>query len=476
MQRLKSFRGANSIALKGGSYSLAVSALVLALVIAVNILAGVLPAGATRLDISQSKLYSITSNTKVVVNALQKDVTIYWIVQADEEDSVLSNLLSKYDSLSSHISVVKRNPDVYPTFAQQYAQDTVSNNSLVVVCGDKFRYIPYSDIYLTDVDYTTYSYVYSFDGEGALTSAISYVVSDELPKVYSLTGHGEAALSDTFQTQLEKENMELQEFSLLNEDTIPEDAACVLIYAPETDLSQEEAALLLDYAENGGKLLVFAGPTRSGMLENLYSVLENYGVTTQPGIVIEGDRSHYAFGQPYILLPDLISGDVTEPLISQKYYAIVPIAQGLTLSDTGSAAVTSLMTTSEDAYNKSAGYSLTTYEQEDGDLSGSFTLAVSVETQSDGRIIWVASSAFLEDGYNAYSSGANLDFAMNSLTALAGQSEAVSIRTKSLSYNYLTINESTASTLKLGLIGLIPGLFLIFGIFEAIERRRLDNG
>lgn len=466
----------NQIALRGGGYSLAVTAIVLAIMIAVNVLAGALPAGVTKLDISQAKLYSITSNTKVVVNALEEDVTIYWIVQADQEDSVLENLLAKYESLSGHISVVKRNPDVYPTFAKQYTDDTVQNNSLVVVSGEKSRYIAYGDIYLTDVDYTTYSYVYSFDGEGAITSAIAYVVSDELPKVYTLSGHGEEPLPEYVQTQLEKENMEWAEFSLLNEDSIPEDAACLMIYAPATDISEEEAQLLTEYADNGGKILVFAGPTQSGSLENLYSVLENYGVTTQSGVVIEGDRGHYAFGQPYVLMPDLAEDTLTEPLTSGNYYAIVPIAQGLTVGETENATVTALMTTSNTAFSKAAGYALTTYEKEDGDTDGPFALAVSIQTQGDGQVIWVASSVILEEGYNAYSSGANLNFAMNALTTLAGQSEAVSIRSKSLSYNYLTISESAASMLKIGLIGLIPGLFLLYGIFEAVERRKMRNG
>ena len=42
-----------------------------------------------------TKLYSVTSNTKVVVNALDQDVTIYWIVQSDKEDDVTENLLGK---------------------------------------------------------------------------------------------------------------------------------------------------------------------------------------------------------------------------------------------------------------------------------------------------------------------------------------------------------------------------------------------
>ena len=175
----------------------------------------------------------------------------------------------------------------------------------------------------------------------------------------------------------------MESFSLLNMDEIPEDADALLIYAPESDISSEEATLLEDYLEAGGKLLVIAGPTESGTLTNLYSVLESYGVEAADGLVVEADWEHYAFQQPYILLPDIQSGDIA-----------------------------------------------------------------------------------------AYSSGANLDLAMNARSSLIGEREAVSIRSKSLSYNYLTISESAASMLKTWMIGVIPGTFVVYGVFTVIERRR----
>ena len=457
------------IAAKGGSYSLAVTAIVVAILIAVNVLASVLPTSATKYDITSTNLYSVTSSTKVVVNALEKDVTIYWVVQADKEDEVIENLLGKYESLSSHITVTKKNPDVFPTFTSQYTDETVPNNSLIVECGDKSRYISYNDIYLTDVDYTTYSYVYSFDGEGAITSAIDYVISDELPKVYTLEGHGEESLPSEFQTQIEKENIALASFSLLNTDEIPEDADALLIYAPQSDISEEEATLLEDYLTDGGKLLVIAGPTENGTLTNLYSVLEAYGVEAADGIVVESDREHYAFQQPYILLPDISSSEITDPLLEENYYAIIPIAQGLTI--TGDSA-TALLTTSDSAFSKIAGFQLETYEKEDGDIDGPFAVAVSVDTGSDGQLIWFSSNHFLEESYNAYSSGANLDLAMNALSSLMGEREAVSIRSKSLSYNYLTISESSASMLKSWMIGIIPAAFVLYGVITVIDRRK----
>lgn len=465
----------NRIAFQGGTYSLAITAIVLAILVALNVMVSALPSTYTNLDISSSKLYSITSNTKVVVNALEDDVTIYWIVQSGEEDDVIENLLNKYESLSDHIDVVKRNPDVYPTFAEQYTDEEVANNSLVVECGEKSRYIGYDDIYVSEADMSTYSYDYSFDGEGAITSAIDYVVNEEQPQLYVLEGHGEAELSESFSTQIEKENIETTTFSLVNADSIPEEADAILIYAPSSDISEEEKNMLSEYVDNGGKLMVLAGPTEDGTLENLYSILSDYGVEVQEGIVVEEDREHYAFQAPYVLLPDMASDEITDPLLEENYYAILTIAQGMTVNSTEKGTVTELLTTSDTAFSKVDGYSLTTYEKEDGDIDGPFTVGLSIEGSNEGQIVWFSSSQFLEDMYNSYSSGANLDLAMNALSSLVGENDAVSIRSKSLNYNYLTISDSVSTVLKQLMIGVFPLVYLGIGGVVILRRRKRNE-
>ncbi len=463
----------NRIALQGGAYSLVITAIVLAILVAVNILVSALPKNVTQHDISSTKLYSVTSNTKVVVNALDQDVTIYWIVQSDKEDDVIENLLDKYASLSKHIKVEKKNPDIYPTFAEQYTSETVQNNSLVVECGDRSRFIGYDDIYLMEANMNEYSYDTSFDGEGAITSAIDYVVNEEQPKIYLLEGHGETELPEIFREQMEKENMELETFSLLTADAIPEDADAILIYGPSSDISEEEKELLEEYVSDGGKLMVMAGPTEKGTLANLYGILKGYGVETVDGIVVDTDRGHYAFRTPFVLLPDLKSNKITDPLIEERYFAIMPIAQGLLVQN--GEHVTELLTTSDIAYSKAAGYELDSYEKEEGDTDGPFALAVSVEAENGGQMIWFAASHFLDEMYNAYSSGANLDLAMNAMSSVIGENEAVAIRSKSLNYHYLTISDSTASFLKLILIGVFPLVYLGIGICVTIGRRKRNE-
>ena len=280
------------------------------------------------------------------------------------------------------------------------------------------------------IDYFYDSQVYSFDGEGAITSAIDYVVSEELPQIYVLEGHGEAELSTEMSDQVEKENMELVQFSLLNADEIPEDADCILINAPSSDISEEEKDMLSEYVTNGGKLLVIAGPVEEGELTNLTGLLADYGVETAEGIVVEGDRSYYAFSAPYIMLPDIQSHNITDPLIESNYYVIMPIAQGLKVNSTNN---------------------------------------------GEGQMIWIASSDIVDVMYNAYSSGANLDFTMNALSSLLGEREAVAIRSKSLGYNYLTMDESTSSMLQTVMIGVLPLSFAILGVFVIVERRKRRN-
>lgn len=460
------------LALKGGSYSLFITAMVLAILIVVNAFVSLLPASATNFDISSSKLYSVTSNTKVVVNNLQQDVTIYWIVQAEQEDDILENLLSKYESLSDHLQVVKKNPDVFPTFTEQYTDEAVPNNSLIVESGERSRYISYDDIYLTELDIYTYSStITGFDGEGAITSAIDYVVTEDLPQLYVLEGHGEEALPDSFAEAIDKANIKTNTLSLLTTDEIPADADALLIYAPQSDISETEHDMLADYVNNGGKLLILAGPTEENSLTNLNRLLEPYGITFAEGIVIEEDRNHYAFGYPYVLMPDMNSSAITEALMEENYYPILSLTQGMQIGTSAEGTVTELLTTSDTAFSKVAGYSLSTYEKEENDIDGPFALAVSVEDDNGGQIIRFASSEVLYDLYNSYSSGANENLVMNSLASLIGEREAIAIRSKSLNYNYLTINESTSDTLKTLMIVVFPLIYLGIGIMVIIRKR-----
>lgn len=459
-----------------GSYSVIATAIVLAILIAVNVIVGALPASVTRIDITANQLYSISEQTKAVAGGLEEEVTVYWIVQSGQEDTTLGSMLEQYESLSSRLKVVKKDPDLYPTFLDSYNVSDVSNNSLLVESSKRYSFVSYNDIYPSSFDYSSYSYTYAFDGESRLTSAIDYVAKAEIPKMYLLTGHGESSLSTNFADAVSKENIETEELYLLTAETVPEDADCVLIYAPQSDISEEELTALQTYLAEGGNLMVITNPPQDGALTNLEALMSAYGVTAAEGIVIEGDSGHYAWSYPYYLLPNLKSHTVTSPLISGGYYVLLPMAQGLQVADAlpSGVSVTQLLTTSNDAYAKVAGYDLTTYEKEDGDIDGPFALGVAITDSNAGsKILWVSSAALLNDNANTMISGGNQDLFLNCLNWMCEVGESgITIHAKSLDYEYLTISDKTVSTLTVLMIGVIPLAYLCIGITTRVRRKR----
>lgn len=289
-------------AVRVGGYSVAAAAIVIAIIVAANALVRALPAQWTQFDTTSSQLFSISDQTESVVGSLETPVTIHWIVQSGQEDATLETLLERYQALSENLTVEKVDPVVSPTFLEQYDVGSVYNNSLIVESEARYRYVDYYDIYTYDYSsyYTTGSVDMNFAGEGAITSAVSYVVNDDLPKVYTLTGHGEGSLSSDFQSAAEQDNVEFEELSLLSAETVPEDADCVLILAPQSDISDVELTALQAYLDGGGRLLLITDPPQEGAeLTNLETLMAGYGVHAVDGIVVEEDQANYAMGLPY---------------------------------------------------------------------------------------------------------------------------------------------------------------------------------
>ena len=463
-----------------GGYSIATTAIVVAIAIVANILVSSLPTSWTQFDTTSNKLYSITDQTKSLVNKLDKDVTIYWIVRDGYEDTYLENLLPQYEDLSSKLDVVQKDPDISPTFATQYT-DSVAENSLVVTCGDRYRYLDYRDLYVLDQEkyYTENKEEYSFNGESELTSAIDFVVSEDLPKVYLLSGHGEVPLPASYADALDDANVETADLSLLTIEFVPADADCVLVNAPQTDISEDEMRKLKDYLGNGGNVILLTDPPQQGRLTNLETLMAGYGVNAADGIVIETDQNYYAWDYPFYLLPKLESHDITNPLRQADYRVMLPFAQGLTVSNDlpEGIHVLELLTTSKTSLSKASGYNMTGFEKEEGDVDGPFALAVSVtQTLDDGlysHILWVSSSLLMDENANAMVSGGNMSFFMNMINYLCEpEGNNITIYAKNTSAEYLVMDNATASYLTLMMVGLIPAAYLLFGIINTVRRKR----
>ena len=86
---IKEMGSINKKSLKNGSYSMAVTAIVIAVLVVVNLIVGQIPEKYTQVDVSTQKLYTISDETVSYLKNLDTDITIYHIVQSGNEDSIL---------------------------------------------------------------------------------------------------------------------------------------------------------------------------------------------------------------------------------------------------------------------------------------------------------------------------------------------------------------------------------------------------
>ena len=240
MQKIKNlFRSSES---RNGSYSVGITALVIVIIVIVNLIAGQIPEKYRNLDVSSTKIYDISKTSKKLLQNVKDNVTFTVLANKEETDERIVTFLSKYAALSSKISVEWIDPVLHPSALTEY---DAAENSIVVSCEDtgKTKVVSFSDIIVADMSSYYYTGTISeaqFDGEGQLSSAVNYVTSDVERKIYQTSGHGEQTLSSTIQDLMEKNNYTLEGVNTVMNPTIPEDCELLLMYAPSSDLTEDE--------------------------------------------------------------------------------------------------------------------------------------------------------------------------------------------------------------------------------------------
>jgi ABC-2 type transport system permease protein len=436
------------------------------------------------LDLTASKMYSITQDSYDVMDGLTDDVTITVLLSEDDLESdtygnYVHTLLEKYTEYSDKITVSYIDPYKNPSAVESFSElsSSVGEGSIVVQCGDQSRVLDLIDFYDTDSDSTYgYTYVSGFRGENTLTSALLTVTSEDTPHAYVLRGHNES-VSTSFTDMLETSGYVVDTLTL-TEETIPDDASLLILSIPQKDYTEDEVNQLDDYVKNGGDLLVFDGTESPTDLDVLYSYLQEWGITVEPEMVLD---SEYNLNDARYLLAELGDSTVNDSLSAVADQIIVaPDAKPITLnlsSDTDDRTVESLLSTRETAYSRAidTDTSYDSYSKQDGDTDGPFDLAVLAEytgNDENGQIFVCSSALMMTDQLMQSSSLLNSDFLSNTISSMQPTVDLISIDSKSMSAEPLTL--STTATYVVFLILLIIPLILFgYGILVFFQRRNL---
>ncbi|MCM1050194.1 MAG: Gldg family protein [Clostridiales bacterium] len=464
--------------LKLGAYSLDWIIVSFALTVIVNILIFKLPENMLSYDVTSNKLFTTTEQTRKFVSSISDDVKIYVLENEQNKDANLDKMLQKIGDLSEHITITYVDPDVNPQFYTNYADFAPSYNSLIVVGPNRYKVVDYENIYTYEMDYMTYQYqITGYDGEGQIVSALAYVTTDDMPKIYVITGHNELALEEKYIDAVQKENIEYNTLSLLSTSEIPQDADAIIINAPISDFSADDANKVIAYLEKGGNAIIIPTWVEEEM-PNFEKILEYYGVSLVDGMVAEGDMGMYYNENPFMLFPQI---DYDEIITDGVYDAAVftPYAQGLSYDENSdSIYYQPLLETSDSAYSKIGdGLNINfDYSKSEDDIDGPFVIALKaqkhVENDNYSNVIFAASENMFTVAADDIVPGNNLKLFCGMLSSLVEHESSVLIPVKY--YDAESLIFTTRDIVVAGAISIIiiPICCLTIGIIIWWRRRK----
>lgn len=459
---------------KYGSYSTLITALVLAILLTVNFVAGKIN---IKKDLTSEKMFSLSEETYKILKDLKNDTKIIAFFETGDEVKSFTAILDKYKEASKKLSVEYKDPIKNPQITQKYSKgDTkVGLNSIVVESGNKFKVIDYYDLFNISYDKYGQSQADSIAAEQQITNAIIYVNSDKENILYTLKGHEEVDLSSSITKQLGAENYTVKEINLLQGGSELDKEGTLVIVSPRRDLSKEEAEKIKNFLLSGGRAIFLMDITKE-VLPNFQELLSFYGVKLQNALAVEGDAQNIV-QQPIDLLPNIGSHEIVNEIKSNKLYLLMPVSQGVSNLDLkrNTVKIEPLLTTSNNSWGK-VNLNSTTMVKEAGDIQGPLNIAVAItdedaEAKRSTKLVVIGGTTFMGDQIISATSGANLDFFMNSLNWMQEKKDSVSIRPKSLNSEMLVMTAFQKLALSGVVVILIPAAILIIGVTVWLRRR-----
>jgi ABC-type uncharacterized transport system involved in gliding motility auxiliary subunit len=462
-----------------GSLAAASVVVVLGILVAINYLAS---RHNKRWDLTASKQFSISDQTRKVLQGLQKPVHIR-VFDRSEDFPRFRERLDEYQYVSKQVSVEYLDMDRRPALANQFQVQTPGT---VVI------------------EYEGRTEKVTSDGEQELTNGLIKVVQGKQHKVYFVQGHGEKSTDaaertgySTIAAALVSDNFLTDKLVLAQQKDVPADAAILVVAGPKTDLFPAEIDTLKRYLARGGKILFMLDPpdrADAPAVTNVAALLKDWGIDIGTNVVVDVS----GMGQ-------LLGTDVSVPVaakyephpITDQFNLITayPLARSVTAIPGGSNGHTAqnLVDTSANSWAESNIKELTTTgkvarELDKGDKAGPVSLAAAVSSpvgdapatppdpakpadasKPEARIAVFGDSDFVTNGYLGIPG--NRDLFLNTMNWLAQQENLISIRPREAGSSTLSLTADAAQRIFWLSILIIPGLILAAGVQTWWRRR-----
>lgn len=477
--------------LKIGAYSTVVSIVVIAAAVIVNMIVNALPSKFTKFDATGIGIYDLSDDTRSIISDVNEKISLYLVAIKGNEDNTLLEFLNRYSQINDNIKVETIDPAVKPSFTSDngtaHNLSQMRANSVIAVGTNRDFEIAYSDIYpveYTEEDYNTYyttgqmpSGTQKFAGEQAVTAAIDNITSTDLPLVYMLSGHNEIQIGESLAKYIETDNYVTETLNLMTGDgKVPDDADCVVINNPASDISENELESLKSYVDAGGKIVLVTSFNQEGTVyTNLHALESYYGMEAIDGLVMEQSPSNYYQSQ-YWIVPNIdTSNDITSEMTG--YNVLLPVSEGFKISEElrEGVSVSKLLTTSGSAFTATLNESKINVDNHLYD--GVCVLGAKADVTTDdesvkGSFVWYSSYAITDDQMDSYVSGSNSSLFLKTLGTLCDKKASVSIAAKAMNNDTLVLSEGSINMWSTLLTVIVPLIIVVGGFLIWNSRRK----
>lgn len=483
------------------------TALALVLTLGLNMGISLIPDSLVNPDVSGSKTFEIVAETKDYLKTLSNDVTVYYLCNGGKKaaDMDMQYFLADLAALSPHLQIKVVDSAKETALIQQYGAANLSDQSMVVVCGDRYLLLDKNDLYhyynadlqvsLSPMQYAYYLNAYTtylqtqsygqydqnavaygsqlyastatvayFDGCTRLTNAIHYVTSPDAP-VVKIFGDKDA-MDASLRAYLVSYGYR---FTTIDSPTqIGNDCDLLLLHTPKNDITSEEAAALETYLADGGKVFLITSCFYTDM-PNLHSVTQKYGldVMNTKNIVCEEDAQyHYSVERSDYFLAHIAPCDITKTF--NGYFAVIT-AHAINVSENAPEGVTvfPLLYTGEET-----GCLLFENGEKDTENKDRY-VAAAVAQKGDGKLLWLASPDSAGASGYTLSSGGNFTLICESMNWMTDNAyQAVSIPSVAMTSDGLALDANGVTVLAVILAVVLPLAFLIPASVYLYKRKK----
>ena len=459
-----------------GGYGALLTLIVIAITIVFNIIITSLN---LKIDMTSEGIYSLSDSSKGVIAGVTTPVNIYVLEETGSETALLKEVLTNYTKLNSNLSLIYKDPVLYPTFGLSYLERSTQNiknlNTSTVIIENqatgKFKIIPPSEFIAVD----------EVNGnqitlENVITNALGYVINPNNGSIYYTTSHNELDLSATLTDCINSANLTLNSIDLLTEDMPDPKASSLLINSPHSDFTEEEVSKIIDFLLSGGKAMIFLD-VDSPEMTYFNEVLSYYGVSHEIGIAIEHNAHYMSSASPAYLIPAKSEHEIIGNISSNSSPIIIPISSGLNklANSRSTITLTPLIGTSNDSFLKK-NISSTTLVKEDGDIDGPILIACTIEDSAspDTKLFIMANSYFLTNDLLNVSATGNAKFMTSTLDWLFSLDTSYAIEAKTQdTYEIRALSSTETIVIQIIAMVIIPLIVMITGITVWVKRRHL---